>query len=157
MFYGSLRKASNNSEDNPLHRGMWSMVLIANTSPVLTWAREPHWSNHSTKSLKWQGRVCCSVLQWSALPMVPLKEKKNLPKRQSQIGVILYDSEADPILVSEFPPSHSRRPLLTSSMAIPRFQTGFASGFQCNFSGAPTLERAVIDTLHPSATDGISF
>lgn len=36
MFYSSLRKALNNSEHNPLHRGMWSMVLTANTSPVLT-------------------------------------------------------------------------------------------------------------------------
>lgn len=85
------------------------------------------------------------------------KRKKNLPKRQSQIGVIPYDSEAEPVLVSEFPPSCSRRPLLTSNMAIPRFQTGFASGFQCNFSGAPALERVIIDTLHPSAIDGISF
>lgn len=89
--------------------------------------------------------------------MVPLKEKKSLPKRQSQIGVILHDSEADPILVSEFPLSRGRRPLLTRNMAIPRFQTGFASGFQHKFRGAPTPERAIIDTLCPSATDGISF
>lgn len=63
-----------------------------------------------------------------------LKRKKNLPKKgQSQIGVVQYDSEADPILVSEFPPSHSRRPLLTGNMAMPRFQAGFARRFQCNF------------------------
>lgn len=90
---------------------------------------------------------------------MPLKKKKkNLPKKgQSQIGVVQYDREADPILVSEFPPSHSRRPLLTGNMAIPRFQTGFARRFQCNFGMGPSLKRAVIDTLYPSATDGISF
>lgn len=52
---------------------------------------------------------------------------------QSQIGVIPYDSEADPILVSEFPPSLSRRPLLTSNMAVWRFHAGFAKRISAPF------------------------
>lgn len=76
-----------------------------------------------------------------------LKREKNpdLTKRQSQIGVIRYDSEADPILVSEFPPS--RRPVLTSNMAVRRFHAGFTKRISAPFrQGLLSLERALIDT-----------
>lgn len=53
MFYTSLQEAWNDSEeDNPLHRGVWSVALAANTSPVLTRAGEPSWSNYSINSLQ---------------------------------------------------------------------------------------------------------
>lgn len=98
-------------------RGAWNSQP---TCHILTWAGEPSWSNYSIASSdKPDDAAVCFSEGLSLRFLLKRKKEKKSPKRQSQIGVIQYDSEADAILVSAFPPSHSRTPLLTSNKAIP--------------------------------------
>lgn len=117
-------------------------------SPILTQPGEPSWSTYSINRLKWRDRGCCSVLQWSALSMVPLKKKKTRPSKKAKSN---RSHSARQWSRSHFSQWISTEPQQKASAHQQYGSSEISRRFcKADFSaisaGAPSLERAVIDT-----------
>lgn len=116
-------------------------------SAILTQPGEPSWSNYSINSLKWHDRGCCSVLQWSALSMVPLKKRKK-PRPYEKAKSNRSHS------VWQWSRSHFSQWISTEQKACAYQQYGSSeisrrfckADFSAISARAPSLERALIDT-----------